>query len=151
MSEGAKGFSDAQIAETVLALNEQITLRRRASAAWLTAHGAAAPSVPSRPTQTELSVMTALAHRYGAALASAPHFMSVRDCIAAQGAVTMVQRALWGETPEDVHLAGRLHDALDVLEVLCGAWPHVFMGEAHAVIAAFGDDHRGDDQLPSRT
>ena len=43
-----------------------------------------------------------------------------------------MQRALWGEQPEDVRLAALLLDARIAFEVLCGTWPEVFMAQAHA-------------------
>ena len=62
----------------------------------------------------------------------------------------MVQHVLLGERAEDAQLAERLRDARDVLEVLCGTWPHVFMSHAHAVLAAFGDGYSGGGRLPPR-
>ena len=51
--------------------------------------------------------------------------------------MVLVQRALWGERPDDVRLAARLLDARIPFEILCGTWPEVFMAQAHAELQGF--------------
>jgi hypothetical protein len=94
-------------------------------------------SLPVKPTRVELAVFTALAQTYGSALLSQSSFVPVLDCIAECGAVVLVQRSLWGERSEDVRLAARLLAARVPFEILCGTWPEVFMGEAHAELQGF--------------
>lgn len=57
----------AAIAQVVLKLDDAITLKRRAAAAWLTAHGDVLPALPIKPSRMELAVFMALAETYGAA------------------------------------------------------------------------------------
>jgi hypothetical protein len=134
---GEEAFSDREVARVVLALDEAVALKRRAAISWLTAHGDAVPILPGRPSRIELTVLTALAQTYGAALLEQPSFAPVLDCIAKCGAVVLVQQALWGERSDDVRLAARLLAARVPFEILCGTWPEVFMAQAHAELQWF--------------
>lgn len=51
----------AAVARVVLELDEAITLKRRAAAAWLTAHCDSVPLLPVKPSRLELAVIIALA------------------------------------------------------------------------------------------
>jgi hypothetical protein len=99
--------------------------------------GTPAP-LPVRPSGIELAVLTSLAQTYGRAVVEDQRFLPVLDFIAECGAVVLVQRVLWSEQFEDVWLATQLHDARLAFEILCGTWPEVFMGEAHAALTAVG-------------
>jgi hypothetical protein len=90
-----------------------------------------------KPNRIELAVFTSLAQTYGSALLHVADFEPVLACLAERGAVVMVQRALWGEAPDDVRLAARLLEARIPFNILCGTWPEVFMGEAHAELQGF--------------
>jgi hypothetical protein len=139
----------AAVARVVLALDEAITLKRRAAAAWLTAHGDAVPLLPIRPSRLELAVVIALAETYGAALSSAPRLVPVIDFIADYGAVKLVQRVMYGARPttdfdvtayaaENARLADLLRDARPAFEFLCASWPEVFMGQASEALDKLG-------------
>ncbi|MDR5736186.1 hypothetical protein QCE47_28150 [Caballeronia sp. LZ025] len=129
-------FSDAEVARVVLALDHTIVRFRRAHALGHLVEGRTVP-LPVKPTKIELAVFTSLAQTYGPALLDHADFIPVLDCIVEQGAVRLVQRSLWGERPDDVRLAARLLAARIPFEVLCGTWPDVFMGEAHAELQGF--------------
>jgi hypothetical protein len=141
VAQGEDKYSDREVARVVLALDEAVTLRRRAAAAWLTAHGEAMPLLPVRPSRIELAVLTALAQTYGPPLLEQPSFRPVLDCIAECGAVVLVQRVLfgeaWDERHDDVRLAARLLAARVPFETLCGTWPELFMAQAHAELQGF--------------
>jgi hypothetical protein len=139
----------AAVAQVVLAVDEAITLKRRAAAAWLTAHGDALPLLPVRPARLELAVVIALAETYGAALSSAPRLVPVIDFIADYGAVRLVQRVMYGARPaadfdvtayaaENARLAELLRDARPAFEFLCASWPEVFMGQASEALDKLG-------------
>ncbi|CAL8481703.1 hypothetical protein [Caballeronia sp. S22] len=132
----------AAIARVVLQLDEAITLKRRAAAAWLTAHGNVLPALPIRPSRMELAVFMALAETYGTAVVDAPRFLPVLDFIAECGAVKLVQRVMYGETratagtptwveSENERFAGLLREAQVAFEFLCGTRPEVFLAQAH--------------------
>lgn len=137
MAQGRDEFSDREVAQVVLALDEAVALKRRAAIARLAAHRDAVPILPVRPSRIELAVLTALAQTYGPPLLEQPSFTPVLDCIAECGAVVLVQRALWGERSEDMRLAARLLAARVPFEILCGTWPEVFMAQAQAELQAF--------------
>jgi hypothetical protein len=139
----------AAVAQVVLAVDDAITLKRRAAAAWLTAHGDALPLLPVRPSRLELAVVIALAETYGAALSSAPRFLPVIDFIADYGAVKLVQRVMYGARPttdfdvtayaaENARLADLLREARTAFEFLCATWPEVFMAQASEALAKLG-------------
>lgn len=136
----------AAVAHVVLAVDAAITLKRRAAAAWLTAHGDAVPSLPVSPTRLELAVVIALADTYGAALSALPRFLPVIDFIADVGAVKLVQRVMYGARPttdfddtayaaENARLADLLREARPAFECLCATWPDAFMAQASAALA----------------
>jgi hypothetical protein len=137
VAQGKEEFSDREVAQVVLALDEAVALKRRATIARLAAHRDAVPILPVRPSRIELAVLTALAQTYGPALLEQPSFIPVFDCIAECGAVVLVQRSLWGERSEDVRLAARLLAARVPFEILCGTWPEVFMAQAQAELQGF--------------
>ncbi|WP_235024751.1 hypothetical protein [Caballeronia arvi] len=136
----------------VLEIDETITLRRRASAAWLTARGDAVPLLPIRPSRIELAVVIALAETFGASLYKEARFVSVIDLIAEVGAVALVQRVMYGVRPdydnsddgapavaaENARLAEVLREARVAFEFLCTTWPEVFLAQAHATLAGIG-------------
>ncbi|KDR27142.1 hypothetical protein [Caballeronia zhejiangensis] len=139
----------AAVAQVVLAVEAAITLKRRAAAAWLTAHGDAVPLLPIKPSRLELAVVIALAETYGAALSSAPRFVPVIDFIADDGAVKLVQRVMYGARPtthfdvsayaaENSRLAELVRDARTSFEFLCASWPEMFMAEAGTALAQLG-------------
>ncbi|KXV06411.1 hypothetical protein CR51_11845 [Caballeronia megalochromosomata] len=139
----------AAVARVVLELDEAITLKRRAAAAWLTAHGDALPLLPIKPSRRELAVVIALAETYGAALSSASRFVPVLDFIADYGAVKLVQRVMYGARPttdfdvtayaaENARLAELLREARTAFEFLCATWPEVFMAQASEALAQLG-------------
>ncbi len=139
----------AAVARVVLDLDEAITLKRRAAAAWLTAHGDAVPLLPVKPTRLELAVVIALADTYGAAFSSAPRFLPVIDFIADYGAVKLVQRVMYGARPtidfdvtayaaENARLAELLRESRVAFEFLCATWPEVFMAQASEALAQLG-------------
>lgn len=139
----------AAVAGIVLELDEAITLKRRAAAAWLTAHGDAVPLLPVKPTRLELAVVIALAETYGAALSKEARFVPVLDFIADYGAVKLVQRVMYGARPttdfdvtayaaENARLADSLHEARVAFEFLCATWPEVFMAQASDALAQLG-------------
>ncbi|SAK56798.1 hypothetical protein AWB76_02356 [Caballeronia temeraria] len=139
----------AAIARVVLELDEAITLKRRAAAAWLTAHGDAVPLLPVRPSRLELAVVIGLAETYGAALRSARRFLPVLDFTADHGAVKLVQRVMYGARPtthfdvtayaaESARLAELLREARPAFEFLCATWPEAFMGQASEALAQLG-------------
>ncbi|MFM0136379.1 hypothetical protein [Caballeronia grimmiae] len=128
----------AAVAQVVLAVDDAITLKRRAAAAWVTAHGDAVPLLPVKPSRLELAVIMALAETYGAALSSALRFVPVIDFIADYGAVKLVQRVMYGARPitdfdvtafaaENARLAELLRAARTAFEFLCATWPEAFM------------------------
>jgi len=156
-------------AQVVLAVDAAITLKRRAAAAWLTAHGDAVPVLPVRPSRLELAVVIALAETYGAALSSALRFVPVIDFIADYGAVKLVQRVMYGARPttdfdvtayaaENARLAELLREARTAFEFLCATWPEVFMAQASEALTQLGlprlrvpappsiNDRRGGDE-----
>jgi hypothetical protein len=130
------GFSAAEVACLVLALDRDITRRRRARALHHLLEGRPLP-LPVRPTGVELAVFTALAQTYGPAVLDPAGFALVLDRLAECGAVVVVQRALWGNLPEDYRLAARLLDARIPFEILCGTWPGIFMAQAQAELQGF--------------
>jgi hypothetical protein len=135
----SNAISDQEVARIVLALDREITLGRRAAALHQIIDGQTVP-LSVKPSRIELAVLTTLAQTYGGALLRRD-FQSVRDALAECGAVVVVQRVLfgdaWGEQAEDVRLAARLLAARVPFEILCGTWPEVFMGEAHAELQGF--------------
>ncbi|VXC89961.1 conserved hypothetical protein [Burkholderia sp. 8Y] len=139
----------AAIARVVLELDEAITLKRRAAAAWLTAHGDAVPRLPVKPPRLELAVVIALAETYGAALNALPRFLPVLDFIADYGAVKLVQRVMYGARPttdfdvtayaaENARLAELLREARTAFEFLCATWPEAFMAQASDALEQLG-------------
>jgi hypothetical protein len=139
----------AAVSRVVLAVDEAITLKRRAAAAWLTAHGEAVPLLPIKPSRLELAVVIALAETYEAALSSAPRYVPVIDFIADYGAVKLVQRVMYGArratnfdvtayAAESARLAELLRDARPAVEFLCASWPEVFMGPASEALEKLG-------------
>ena len=52
----------------VLKVDEAITLKRTAAAAWLTAHSHPRPALPIKPTRMEFAVIIALAETFGVSL-----------------------------------------------------------------------------------
>ncbi|KAK45417.1 hypothetical protein BG58_17755 [Caballeronia jiangsuensis] len=139
----------AAVAQVVLAVDEAITLKRRAAVAWLTAHGDAVPLLPVKPSRLELAVVIALAETYGAALSTAPRFVPVLDFIADYGAVKLVQRVMYGARPttdfdvtayaaENARLAELLREARTAFEFLCATWPEAFMAQASEALAQLG-------------
>ncbi|MDR5736180.1 hypothetical protein QCE47_28100 [Caballeronia sp. LZ025] len=139
----------AATAQVVLAVDEAITLKRRAAAAWLTAHGDAVPLLPVKPSRLELAVVIALAETYGAALTSLPRFIPVIDFIADYGAVKLVQRVMYGARPttdfdvtayaaENARFADLLREARTAFEFLCASWPEAFMAQASEALAQLG-------------
>jgi hypothetical protein len=133
--EAFESFPDPEVARNVLELDRIITRRRRASAMGHLVEGRAVP-LPVKPSHIELRVLTVLAQTYGAVLFG-QDFRPVLERIAECGAVVVVQRALWGDLPEDYGLAARLLAARIPFEILCGTWPEVFMGEAHDELQGF--------------
>ncbi|MDR5809070.1 hypothetical protein [Caballeronia sp. LZ019] len=130
-------------------MNEAIVLKRRAAAAWLTAHGDAVPSLPVKPSRLELAVVIALAETYGAALSTLPRFLPVIDFIADYGAVKLVQRVMYGARPttdfdvtayaaENARLAELLREARPAFEFLCATWPEAFMAQASDALDQLG-------------
>lgn len=143
----------AAVAQVVLAVDEAITLKRRAAVAWLTAHGDALPLLPVRPSRLELAVVIALAETYGTALSSAPRYVPVLDFIADYGAVKLVQRVMYGARPEsdncadfdvtayaaeNARLAELLREARTAFEFLCATWPEAFMAQASDALEQLG-------------
>lgn len=139
----------AAVARVVLALDEAITLKRRAAAAWLTAHGDAVPLLPVKPSRLELAVIIALAETFGAALSQEARFVPVIDFIADVGAVALVQRVMYGAridnedsasgiAHENTRLADVLREARTAFEFLCATWPEVFMAQASEALAQLG-------------
>lgn len=139
----------AAVARVVLELDEAITLKRRAAAAWLTAHGDAVPLLPVKPTRLELAVVIALAEIYGAALINDARLAPVLDFIADVGAVKLVQRVMYGARPttdfdvtayaaENARLAELLREARTAFEFLCATWPEAFMAQASEALAQLG-------------
>jgi hypothetical protein len=138
-----------EVARVVLKVDESITLKRTAAAAWLTAHGDAVPLLPVKPTRMELAVVIALAETYGTPLYRDARFVPVIDFIADYGAVVFVQRVMYGARPmtdfdvtvyaaENARLAEAVSDARVAFEFLCATWPEVFLGQTHAVLAGIG-------------
>jgi hypothetical protein len=138
-------FSDAEVARVTLELDQEITRHRRAGAMHHIVEGRPLP-LPVKPTQIELAVLTALAQTYGPAVLNHRDFTPVLDCIAERGAVVLVQRALWGERPDDVRLAARLLDARIPFEILCGTWPAAFMAQALAELQRFRPQPPGSSE-----
>jgi hypothetical protein len=142
----------AAVAQVVLAVDDAITLKRRAAAAWLTAHADALPLLPIKPSRLELAVVIALAETYGDALAAAPRFEPVIDFMAERGALVLVQRVMYGARPdadrsddraspiaeENARLAEVVQEARVAFEFLCATWPEVFMAQAQATLAKIG-------------
>lgn len=143
----------AAVAHVVLELDAAITRKRRAAAAWLTAHGDAKPLLPVKPSRLELAVLIALAETYGTALTKDARFVAVLDCIIERGAVVLVQRVMYGARTESDHLADfgvtayaaesarlaeLLREARVAFEFLCATWPEMFLAEAHAAFARIG-------------
>lgn len=120
--EAFESFPDREVARIVLELDRTITRRRRASAMGHLVEGRAVP-LPVKPSHIELRVLTVLAQTYGAVLFG-QDFRPVLERIAECGAVVVVQRALWGDLPEDYGLAARLLDARIPFEILCGTDTH---------------------------
>ncbi|WP_053573033.1 hypothetical protein [Caballeronia cordobensis] len=151
------GAPIAAVAGVVLALNDVITRRRRAAAAWLAARRQALPLLPIQPSRLELAVIIALAETYGDALAVATRFLPVIDFIVERGAVVLVQRVMYGARPDDGHsdepaspiaeenarLADQVREAKVAFEFLCATWPDVFMAHARAALS------QGLQRLPS--
>lgn len=166
MAQGTEDFNDAHgafddgerwpgeapsaaVARVVVRVDEAITLKRRTAAAWMTAHGDAIPTLPIKPSRLELAVVIALAETYGASLYQDARFLPMLDFIAERGAVTLVQRVMYGETRategnvptwrqvENKRLAELLRAARVPFEFLCGTWPGVFMAQAHGVLQGF--------------
>jgi hypothetical protein len=135
------------VAQVVLRLDEAATWWRRAASAWPGLE--TDPAVPTRPSQIELAVFTALAQTYGRALVDDAHFLPVIDYAAECGAVVLVQRVLWGESFEDGWLASQLRAARVAFEVLCATWPQVFMAEADEALAQLGLPRLGPAEPPS--
>ena len=133
--EAFEAFPDREVARAVLELDRMITRHRRASAMGHLVEGRPVP-LPVKPSHIELRVLTALAQTYGLALFG-EDFEPVLERIAECGAVLVVQRVLWGDLPEDYGLAARLLEARIPFEILCGTWPEVFMGDAHAELQGF--------------
>jgi hypothetical protein len=138
-----------EVARVVLKVDQSITLKRTAAAAWLTAHGDAVPLLPVKPTRMELAVVIALAETYGAPLYKESRFVPVIDFIADYGAVVFVQRVMYGARPvtdfdvtayaaENARLADAVRDARVAFEFLCATWPEVFLAQTHAVLAGLG-------------
>ncbi|GJH30909.1 hypothetical protein [Caballeronia novacaledonica] len=153
----------AEIARVVLKVDEAISLKRTAAAAWLTAHHHAAPSLPIKPTRMELAVIIALAETYGAALCKDARHVFVLDFIADHGAVALVQRVMYGARPdsdrradfdvtahtaENARLTEVLRDARVAFAFLCATWPEVFLAQTHAVLAGMGVRVRPPDADP---
>lgn len=147
----------------VLKVDGSITLKRTAAAAWLTAHGHAAPTLPIKPTRMELAVVIALAETYGAALYQDARFVPVLDFIADDGAVALVQRVMYGAraesdnradfdvtgpTAENTRLADVLREARAAFEFLCATWPEVLLAETHALLAGLGVQVRPTEPEP---
>jgi hypothetical protein len=143
----------AAVARVVLELDEAITLKRRAAAAWLSAHGDAVPLLPVRPSRLELAVAIALAEIYGAALINDARLGPVIDFITDVGAVKLVQRVMYGARPEsnysadfdvtaysaeNARLAELLREARTAFEFLCATWPEAFMAQASEALAQLG-------------
>jgi hypothetical protein len=137
------------VARVVLKVDQSITLKRTAAAAWLTAHGDAVPSLPIKPTRMELAILIALAETYGPTLYHDARFVPVIDFIADYGAVKFVQRVMYGARPvtdfdvtayaaENARLAEAVRDARVAFEFLCATWPEVFLAQTHAVLAGLG-------------
>ena len=135
MTRRADEFDDHNVARLTSQLDKAITLRRRAAALARTARPNALAALPIRPSRVELAVLTALVRTYGSAVLDEPHFAAVLACIAESGAPVLVQRVLWGEDREDLRLALQLVEARIQFELLCGAWPHVFLAQARAALA----------------
>jgi hypothetical protein len=138
-----------EVARDVLKVDESITLKRTAAAAWLTAHGDAVPLLPVKPTRMELAVVIALVETYGAPLYKESRFVPVIDFIADYGAIVFVQRVMYGARPvtdfdvtayaaENARLAEAVRDARVAFEFLCATWPEVFLAQTHAVLAGLG-------------
>ncbi|GAB5097803.1 hypothetical protein [Caballeronia sp. HLA56] len=130
-------FSDAEVARVVLALDYAITWFRRAHAMGHLVEGRPV-SLPVKPTRIELAVFTSLAQIYGRTIVDDQRYLPVLDMIAECGAVALVQRVLWGEAPSDQWLARQQQDLRVAFEILCGTWPDVFMGQAHAELTRLG-------------
>jgi hypothetical protein len=156
-----------EVARVVLKVDAAITLKRTATAAWLTAHHHAVPALPRglplRPTRMELAVVIALAETFGAPLYREARFMPVLDFIADVGAVALVQRVMYGARPDSDHnanfdvtafaaengrLAETLHEARVAFEFLCATWPEVFLAETHAALSRIGVQVRPTDPEP---
>lgn len=150
----------AEVARVVLKVDEAITLKRTAAAAWLTAHHHAEPSLPIKPTRMELAVVIALAETFGAGLHRDARFVPALDFIADYGAVVLVQRVIYGARPdadhrgdveltsytaENARLTEVLRDARVAFEFLCATWPGVFLAQTHAVLAGMGVRVRAPD------
>ncbi|MDR5748698.1 hypothetical protein QCE73_36545 [Caballeronia sp. LZ029] len=131
--EAFESFPDPEVARIVLELDRTITRRRRAGAI---SHSVEGRPVPVKPSHIELRVLTTLAQTYGPLLFG-KEFEPVLEHIAKCGAVVLVQRAMWGDLPEDHGLAAPLLDARIPFEILCGTWPDVFMAQAHAELKGF--------------
>jgi hypothetical protein len=138
-----------EVAHVVLKVDESITLKRTAAAAWLTAHGDAVPSLPITPTRMELAILIALAETYGPMLYNEARFVPVIDFIADNGAVKFVQRVMYGARPvtdfdvtayaaQNTRLADTVRDARVAFEFLCATWPEVFLAQTHAALAGIG-------------
>ncbi|WP_244256279.1 hypothetical protein [Caballeronia zhejiangensis] len=142
-----------EVARVVLKVDQSITLKRTAAAAWLTAYGDAVPSLPIKPTRMELAILIALAETYGRTLDNDARFIPVIDFIADYGAVVFVQRVMYGARPasdniadfdvtayaaENARLAEAVRDARVAFEFLCATWPEVFLAQTHAVLAGLG-------------
>ena len=143
MAQDRAPFSSRELAQFILELDATITAWRQATYATYAPHLPDAPSpLPIRPSGIELAVLTSFVQTYGRAIVEDQRFLPVLDFIAECGAVVLVQRVLfgdvWGEQFEDLWLANQLHDARLAFETLCGTWPEVFMGQAHAALTALG-------------
>ena len=137
------------VARVALNVDEAITSKRRAAAAWLSSHGDAVPSLRVKPTRLELAVVIALARTLGAALAEEARFLPVLDFIADYGAVKRVQRVVYGPRPttdfddtayaaENARLAELLREARPAFKLLCASWPEAFMAQASEALAPLG-------------
>jgi hypothetical protein len=136
VAQGKAPLTSREIAQLVLELDATITSWRQATYAPRLAD-APAP-LPIRPSGIELAVLTSLVQTYGRAIVEDQRFLPVLDFLAEWGAVVLVQRVLWDEQFEDLWLEKQLHDARLAFEILCGAWPEVFMGQANAALTALG-------------
>jgi hypothetical protein len=93
--------------------------------------------VPRRPNQVELAILTALADTYGAEMLTNSSLGYVLRLFAKYGGVTLVQRALFGESASDQQLSMMLTAARIALTQVSTIFPDVFFADANAVIVGF--------------